>query len=322
MSWTYGAEHEFANLPRNEPLPKGYKWDTRDVTIVNSNGIANDPSGELYAFGGEVNTPPTRSIEGQVRCLQTLVARYPMAEVNYRSNLHIHIRVPGLKDDLKLLKQFQRYIHEHMPKAFPIIEPLPRPTVFEFPDSIELKGASRRWRRRRVSHQSLLSAKRLAHQLEARSVAEFFNWEPPRDKKGKPMWHAQPRLCVSSRQLLQTDTVEFRHFPGTLNTKELHNCLRWCREFMICALQDLPIKALLDWAHKQQWPPFPKYVHWQECCYRATVHDGTLTKDQIKQNIAKILEGTFDEGVGSLSRECEQIGAVRGSASGKSIFDC
>lgn len=299
--WTYGAEHELADIPLSVGLPKNFGWDKRDVTIVNSNGIANDPSGKLYGFGGEINTPPTNSIFGQVEALSKIKALFPQAAVNYRSNLHVHIRIPGLIDDLRALKQVQTYTHKYMPAIIKLIEPLPRPTVSEFSHPDELRGAVRRWKRRRVSHQTFLPVERLEKQLAATTVAKFFEAEPPSNESGKLLWHFQPRLCVNLRQLLQTDTVEFRHFPGTLQEEDLRVCVSWCKEFMEAALGDENPARLTELARASCWPQFPAYVHWQECRYRATTHDGTLTKAQIKANIAAILAGEFDERLGSLS---------------------
>lgn len=290
--WTYGAEHEWADHDIRTELPKGYGRDTHDITIVNSNGIANDPKGRLYKFGGEINTPPTHAIEGQVACLTELKKLLPAATINYRSNLHIHIRVPGLGQDLELLKRVQRHIHANMPKALARIEPLPRPTGDEYPDAEELEGARRRWRRRRVSHQTLLTPKRLAGQLEATSVEEFYNLEPPQNKVGKPLFHLQPRLCVNLRQHRETDTVEFRHFPGTLDEVKLSTCLQWCYIYLRHALQDIPIDGLLKTPYfaTSMFPAFPRYNHWQETRYRQTVHDGTVSKMDIAINIDFILQ--------------------------------
>ena len=292
-SWTYGAEHEWADHPLDRPLPKGFARDTHDITIVNSNGIANDPSGKLYGFGGEFNTPPTNTIEGQIKCLTILKNLYPEARVNYRSNLHIHIRVPGLKDDLGLLKRVQRYIHDNMPVVLAMIEPLPRPSAKDIGNAEELAGAQRRWRRRRCSHQTLLTPARLERQLAATSVEEFYELEVPISKKGKPLWHCQPRLCVNLRQHRETNTVEFRHFPGTMNEEELHTCLRWCRDFMVGALTLLPIDDIIAKGGYRTdfFPDFPIYEHWMERNYRATVHDGTVPKRQIAKNIERILNG-------------------------------
>jgi hypothetical protein len=301
MGVSCGCEHELADISLDVALPEGYGRDTKDYTIVNSNGIANDPSGKLYRFGGEINTPPTKTSKGQVEILSDILRLMPNAKVNYRSNLHVHVRWPGLKEDLKLLKRVQLFIHATMPRLLPLIEPIPRPDPMELLSTEEYKGAVRRYRRRKVSHQTLLTAWRLEKQLAARSIDEFFRLEVPAGSKtGQPMWHMQPRLCVSLRQLLQTDTVEFRHFPGTLNGNELQYCIDWCTTFLTTAIEDRGlrelglIKSFIEGGRSQFFPKFPPYQHWQELRYRATCHDGTLASAQIAANIKAIEAGEFD----------------------------
>lgn len=291
-SFTYGAELELSDWDRAKTLPPGYAIDTRDVTMVNSNGIAVDPKAKLYQYGGEINTPPTDTVGGQLDMLAQVKRLLPEATVNYRSNLHIHIRLPGLGTNLTMLKQVQTYIHANMPKALLQIEPLPRPQDDEYPDAEELDGARRRWRRRRVSHQTLLTYGRLTRQLEATSVEEFYELEVPASRAGTPQWHFQPRLCVNLRQHRETDTVEFRHFPGTLDLSEFHTCLRWCQRFLLAALADKPIEELLelDEFQTEHFPAFEPYCHWQEMLYRVTTHDHTVSKHDIRANISKILE--------------------------------
>lgn len=291
---TFGAEHEWADWPLSTQLPNGYGRDTDDITIVNSNGIANDPSGKFYGYGGEINTPPTYNIQGQTDCLKELKLLLPTATINYRSNLHLHIRIPGLKEDLPTLKHLQKYIHQNMRKVLAVIQPLPKPDKKQWPDPEELAGATRRWRRRRVSHQTLLTPSRLEKQLSATTVEEFFRLEPPHDKNGKPQWQCQPRLCVNLRQLLETDTIEFRHFAGTMDEERFRIAFNWCLAFIEQALENKPIEPLLASYSNFEFPKFPEYSHWMEKRYRATVHDGTVPKDKIKENINKILEGTFE----------------------------
>jgi hypothetical protein len=302
MTLSFGAEHEWADFPLDGVFPYGFKHNKKDHTVVNSNGIANDPSGRLYKFGGEINSPPTDSIGDQLDITERLIDYLDMAKVNYRSNLHIHLRVPGLRDDLAMLKQVQRYTHTNMPAALQLIEPIPKPSHRDkqFENHFQAyEGALRRYKRRCVSHHTLLTPKRLAYQLEARTCDEFFRLEVPAAPNGRVLWHLQPRLCVSLRQMLETDTIEFRHWPGTLDIDELSTCFQWCKRFIIAAMNDRPILDLLAWARKQTFPKFPDYVHWMELRYRATVHDGSLSKDEIKRNIARILDGKFDEhGIG------------------------
>jgi hypothetical protein len=300
-----GCEHELADISLDVELPVGYGRDTKDYTIVNSNGIANDPSGKLYRFGGEINTPPTSSVEGQVEVLHEILRLMPNAKINYRSNLHVHVRWPGLREDLTLLKRVQRFIHATMPRLLHWIEPIPRPDPLEYLSlNGEYAGAMRRYKRRKVSHHTLLTQSRLEKQLKAESVDEFFKLEVPLTKDGLPMWHLQPRLCVSLRQLLQTDTVEFRHFPGTLDGNELRHCVKWCVGFLEAAVDGtagavLTCEASARYINRHsKFPKFRPYDHIQELKYRSTCHDGSLTKAQILENIALIEAGQFERRMG------------------------
>ena len=295
-NWTYGAELELSDLNQQRGLPKGFGWDRRDVTMVNSDGIAVDPKGKLWTRGGEINTPPTSSIRDQVGLFQQVLEFHSDAVINYRSNLHLHVRVPGLKDDLKACKRISRYVHEN-PGYLDLIEPILRPTQEAFPNPTEFLGAVRRYNRRKVSHHTVLTDKRYQAQIAASTMDEFFAAEAPRNAKGKPMFHLAARSAVNLRQLLETDTIEFRHFPGTLNPDEFKAGLIWCRDFLFAALNGGPPPEELFKASPEKYSiaKFKKYVHWKEVLYRNTVHDGTVPKDQIAKNIEKIVSGEWSK---------------------------
>lgn len=296
--WTYGCENELADIPQDRPLLRGWGWDRKDVTIVNSNGIAADPKGISYRYGGELLTPVAGSPEELGQMMEEMVGYYPEAKVNYRSNLHIHVRVPGLSSDLVALKRLAAFNARWLPELLDLVEPIPEPIPLQYGDLEEYKGARRRWRRRRVSHHTVLRGERLQNQLNAETIEKFFIEEVPKAKNnGKPLWHLQPRQAVNIRQLLETDTIEFRHFPGTLDPLLLINCAAWCREYLLCALEgfDDPIRVFRrGFSKADTFPEFPPYVHWMEQRYRATVHDGTLKREEIEGNIEKILKGEFD----------------------------
>jgi len=284
-NWTYGAEHELADWDTRRGLPAGFGRDRKDITIVNSNGIAADPKDKLYHRGGEICTPPTHTPEEQGFCLHRITEMHPDATVNYRSNLHVHVRVPGLKDDLLALKRVQVYNHVFLSMVLPILEPIPEPKKLEYSDPEAFLGAKRRYQRRRVSHQTILPKARLLRQLDASTTKEFFGAEPPTDKAGKPMWHFQPRCCVNLRQLMQTDTVEFRHFPGTLRPSQVNAAVRWCRDYLYYALEDLKDVPIIP----QGLPKFCRYEHELEKRFLRTVREKNKVAD-IKRNIREILD--------------------------------
>jgi hypothetical protein len=283
-TWTWGAEFEFSDWDNEIALPTGFGR-SPDYTIVNSNSIAAQPNPKDYRYGGEINTPPTKTYWGQVRCLEKILETYHNVRINYRSNLHLHVRIPGLKDDLRSLKVIQEYIHLELPKALPIIEPIP---VGNTP------AEKKRQRRRKVSHQTFLTPLRLAHQLKAKTVKEFFEREVVESSKGALMWHAQPRLAVGLRQLLQTDTIEFRHFPGTLDGYELAESLSWCHRFLQAAFTSQSIQAVIEGTDLAWIPKFLPFDYDLEEGYQATAAHNGLTKKEIQENIALIEKGKFN----------------------------
>lgn len=290
--WTYGAELEFADIKQSKGLPEGFGWDKRDVTMVNSNGIAVDPKGISYKRGGEINTPPTKTIKGQVAKFNEILEWFPEAAVNYRSNLHVHIRVPGLSSDLNSCKRIQRYIASD-PGYLDVVEPIPKPEPDQYPSQEEYDGAMRRYKRRLVSHHKTLPKNAFTRQQKATTMEEFFDAEAP-FKDGKPMHHLAPRCAVNLRQMKETDTIEFRHFPLTLDPDKFQACLRWCRDFLFAALNGGEKPTDLFKNGDYDIPTFPEYVHWMEIGYRLTVHDGTVKREKIEDNIAKIRDGTID----------------------------
>lgn len=300
--WSFGCEHELADWDTALGYHPGC-YRTPDVTVVNSNGVAAQPSADVYRFGGELNTPPTPDPAGQAAVLACSLGRYaaggPPARVNHRSNLHVHVRVPGLKDSLPLLKRVQKYVHQ--PALWELLDQLIEP----IPPGVT-PAERKRARRRRVSHRTFLTPARLDHQLKATTVTEFFEREVPRSRAGAVMWHAQPRCCVNLRQLLQTDTVEFRHFPGTLDPAAVTTCVEWCREFLLAALAGEPLAdawgrffprvAYLGKSRSGGLAPFPKFPAFdeeREVRFRAT-EPGKVPPDCIRANIRLILEGRFN----------------------------
>lgn len=269
---TYGAELELSDWPRGEPLEPGQGIDEKDNTMVNSSGVAVDPRGLLWSRGGEIQTAPTYEVEGQADQLADIMRKWPETTVNYRSNLHVHVRVPGLREHLPSLKRFQLFIHEWMPLLLPIIEPLPRP-VNDYKTEEEYAGALKRWRRRRVSHQKLMLSERLRFQQEATSPEDFRDREY-RDFRTRALHPAiHPRLCVNLRQLWETDTIEFRHFPGTIDPERLQAAVEWCREFVKMALREGEPKQdprMVAKYYSQKLPTFKRYDHWLETGYEAT----------------------------------------------------
>ena len=262
---TYGLELEWADVDRHADLPCG-SWSNQDYTIVNSDGHANDPTGKTWRWGGEINTDPTGTIREQVeqvRRLETLLG----PTINYRCNLHVHIGFGEVT--LKLAKALLAYIGDWQASIYPLVEPIPRPTTEQYPDPDAYAGAMRRYRRRKVSHQCVLPAKRVAEAMAATTLQEFYEAHAPLSGRGRA-WHLAPRPGMNTRSLMKHGTLELRHFPGSAEPDEIREALRWANAFAFAfAANESPLAAYRAGA-PWGFPRFRPYDHTLELGYQAT----------------------------------------------------
>ena len=118
-TFTYGYEIEWGDVDRRISIPDELgSWEFAETDIVNIHEpyrlVACDPLGVEPPFGGEINTKPTRTWEEQVDRIMQLhqlfvdAGNQPSAScVNHG---HLHVFVPGLKDDIDSLKLLTAYI--------------------------------------------------------------------------------------------------------------------------------------------------------------------------------------------------------------------
>lgn len=291
-NFTYGVELEYGNCYRFGELPEGAKWNDKDNTCVSSTGIANDPTGKLYAYGGEINTKPTSTIEEQISHIQQINEMLnPKPVVNYRSNLHIHVRVPGLSDDLESCKKLLRYITDYQEQAFFIVETIPEPSPPRDKKSPNYAyfyeryyWENKRFNRRKKSHQYKLPKERVASMLNATSTQQFYEEHAPLTEKGR-MWFFAPRAGINLRQMWEeTNTIEFRHFPGTLNMVEMKSCLLWCREFLNAALNTGKTPAEIYEEYDFVFPKFQPYEFETEQLYQLTNFEKN-SREEVKNRL-------------------------------------
>ena len=295
--WTYGSEMQFGDWDALGVIPPGFRLDEKEIGNMNSNGIASDPSRISYHYGGEILTPPSSTPEGQGANLELFLGCHPEAALNHRSSLHVHIAVPGLGEHLPALKQINRYNGVWLPKILNKIEPMPRPERNgESPEAFKEK--LRRWRKRVASHHSVTTPHRIKAMSEAVTLSEFFEGSVSRNRKGVPNWHYLCRPAVNIIRLYKIGrgdhpTIEFRHFPGTLDSVVLIEAVAWCRDYLIFALLDKdPTDLLESYLDRGLLPmPTPEFVYWRELNFQRTTHHSKyeLTRTQIEVNIAEIL---------------------------------
>lgn len=299
-SFTYGVELEYGDSYRFNELPTGAKWNDKDNTCVSTTGIANDPLGLLYKYGGEINTKPTETIKEQIEHIAEINAMLkPAPVVNYRSNLHIHVRVPGLKDDLESCKKLLRYIDEFQQHTFDIVETIPVPSKSMLEPEV-YEWALKRMKRRQKSHQYKLPESRVNAMMNAKTTQEFYEEHAPLTEKGR-MWFFSPRAGINLRQMWEeTNTIEFRHFPGTLDMIEMESCVRWCREFLDAALNTEKTPTEIFWETSYKFPKFQPYEFETEQIYQWTNFDAHSRK-VVEKRLNALRENIDIDAVGSIN---------------------
>lgn len=265
---TLGAEYEFGDIWRTM-LPEGLTWNSKDYSIVSSTGIANDPKGLVYGRGAEINSLPTNTIDQQLEFFEKLLQLHPESAINHRTNLHLHVSVPGLAEDLDALKRLLLYIDRNQFAIYEAIEPIPVPVRTDYTSDEAYKGAVKRYNRRKVSHQYKVAEARVEEALSATTPKEFFNAHSKLQANGKRAYGLTTRAGINLLQLQETNTVEFRHFTNTLSARELECCFQWVRSFIPAALDNAPVSQLLS-GSSRQFPKFQPYNHDMEIGYGYT----------------------------------------------------
>lgn len=270
MKFTYGAEYELGDVNRELDLLPGSNWNFKDHSIASSTGIANDEKAKLYTIGGEINTDPTDTIDGQLSIFSDIKKVQPRIHINHRTNLHLHVGVPGLKEDLGLLKQLMEYVQENQEFVYQYVELVPEPCKEDYDTEASYRGALARKKRRLISHQNRLKPNQVSRCMAATTPQEFIDGHAPLSKKGKVLWALATRGGINISQLRETGTIEFRHFTPTLDLDELESCFRWVRDFVEAALYTgESAQSVYD---RQTWkfPAFAEYDHNLDVVFRWT----------------------------------------------------
>lgn len=275
MALTFGAELEFADVRYGAPLPEGCAWNRQDYSVVNSNGVANCPVGRYYGFGGEINTRPTNTVQEQVQVFEEILASLddPRPAINYRCNLHIHVGVKGLKNNLEALKKFLRFINDNQRDVWALVDPIPTPMPGDYKEPGAYQGAMKRCRRRHMSHQYELPPERYNAMMEAKTTEEFYLGHFIKSKAGVPQKHLTQRCGINLRSLWENpETIEYRHFAATLDPKQFQTCVQWASDFTRAALDGILDAHAIYRLSDKNFPKFLPYEHHLEVGYQATSH--------------------------------------------------
>ncbi len=268
---TIGMELEWADVDRHAEIPPELGvWNNKDYTIVNSDGHANSIDGTTWSKGGEINTTPTDTAQEQALIVEKL-AKLLNPTINYRCNLHVHVEPSvDLTQDVNTLKKVAVYLREAEPFVYEHLEPIRKPLEGDYLSDEMYKGAMRRYRRSLVSHHYRLPDARWEELLEAETPKEVYEAHAPPKWDGGRMWMIAPRPGMNLRSLWKHGTIEYRHFPGTADPKEIEDSCEWAMQFTQAAIDGQPSVQALYNSRNWMIAKFRLYIHELEVRYQET----------------------------------------------------
>lgn len=289
MRMTFGLELELGDVLRSREIPTSLgKWEHSERDIVNLGSseisrpyknIACDPLGVAPPVGGEVNIYPAESPEKLADTIRQLLnwfrSQGDVPTACCSAHTHVHVRVPGMRDDVELLKKLTKYIQKNQQACLKHIH-----AYQEHPDMKRSKTARTymKWDGGRPMPDWMCDNIQKAVDFEDFIRIQCCGKDGV--SRGRPFRYAINTYCLK-----HIDTVEFRFFRATIEHQQILHCIQFCQRFMQSALGDqTPVEAILQ---ERQWN-FPKmwYDHESYSGLEATKYgDGRGKKERTLYDI-------------------------------------
>ena len=269
--YTWGYEIEWGDIDRRTIIPPHLgKWEFAETDIVNLigeyRGIACDPLGEIPPVGGEINTKPTSTWQEQVdrimelKKLFTNLNQTPTAScVNHG---HLHVFVPGLKDDIGALKKLIKYIRDNQHMV------IDRCYQFRLHQDMSLSKTAKtylKWDGGRPMPDYMAN-----NIIDLANNFEDFIRLHAAGKDGVSM--GRPfRYAINTYCMKHTGTIEFRSLRSTVEKREIEDSFRFAEKFIDAALNDGPSVEDILSEYDYQFPKFEydheMYIGWEKTKY-------------------------------------------------------
>lgn len=300
QSFDYGTELQLADVDTRIQLPEGNKWDIKEVDITNSNGIGNDPWKKLNIFGGQINVKATPTVQEQVqeigKIFDVLRSNGDLS-INYSCFHHVHVRVPGLVDDIESIKKAWTYFYKYQKEIADLtFSTFEKPTKEMYPKPQDLKLALSAWRFQ-TSFVFQLSKEKYEFAMKSKTPEEFYMSRFNRNKiTGKPIYSLCRRLHVNFMQMWDySKTIEFRHFQPTLDLDEIRSVTYFCRQIVNAMLNT--DKSPAEIVAQNPWFKFPKPLPFNLEMYKIFRLTGkhtdvysTKKRKEVLVNIAQLIK--------------------------------
>ena len=283
---SFGAELELSDVDRSVDIPKelgswegpkiaGYYLGS-ELDIVNTKGewrgVATDPLCIKCPVGGEIHVNPSYTIDSQMIRIMKIFELFNQIGVACPNHGHIHVCIPGIKQDFDTLKRFCVYCLTHERDVFRVCcgyDEAEREQILSssLPPAVKsylLYGDAK------INADSVLKAVENATSvteiLEALKNSEVVNYDwHTRDETSVPGSH---RTCINLYNLVKGDTVEFRVFRASINPVEIYSSLKFVEMFVQEALSTKEKKLSVEELVKKYRFKFAPLNFDEELAYR------------------------------------------------------
>lgn len=270
-NFTYGYEIEWGDIDRRLQVPAHLgKWEYAETDIVNIHEpfkyVACDPLGTDPYMGGEINTMPTATWLDQVDRIMELHDFF-VANGNKPSSAcvnhgHLHVYVPGLKDDIEALKKLIAYIKENQEAVID--------ECYGYYDDQYMKGSKNAKTYLKYDGGRPMPDYMCDNIINLAQDFDHFIRLHAAGKDGVSM--GRPfRYAINTYCMKHTGTIEFRCFRSTTKREEIESQFKFAERFIDAALNDGPSAKEIFAMDHYKFPPYKfnklEYDGWVDTKY-------------------------------------------------------
>lgn len=265
--FTYGMELELGDVRRDIEIPKHLgSWEYSETDVLNKlppyKGICSDPLGIDPPVGGEINTKPTKTWKEQVERVMEIQSLFSTPTSSCISHNHVHVHVPGLKDDMDHLKRLTAYFCNWGHHIVPVVGDFKSYPGMKSKAYFKYDGG-------RLMPNWLSVNLQSAKDFE--DYIRIYQCGKDGVSRGRPLRFAFNLYCLK-----HTNTIEFRFFRNSTDEREIADSLRFAEELVYAGLTsgESPLDILKRGDF--EFPRF-KYENWEEIAWKANKREGDVS---------------------------------------------
>lgn len=267
---TFGCELEWSDIDRRIGIPEklgawegpmigGYAMGS-ELDIVNTKdtwkGVAVDPLCRTCPVGGEIHTVPSETIESQMYRIMRIMDLFPTIGVACPNHGHIHVGIPGLRKDSRILENILTYLSRDDNERTILKaccgydkEEYAKVMAADLKDWVKsylIVGDAK-------SINPTVYKEVVGQKLSVNSILHILSTVPALDYD----WVADKavltenshRTTVNVFNATKGSTIEFRVFRSSINPLEIYSCLKFAERVtleMLKGEEGTPVKDLLS----------------------------------------------------------------------------